>query len=211
MSEIKVYNAFMELCIAHRHAQEWREVHGFGVGYMDMLDTGNLEQAPLRKGLFYSEKWYNSGMNPNNMQPDFPFVLMIPVAESGSIEPSGRQQQWKVYECLFYVLDLAFHDRNNSTATTYARRSREQVFESCSAMGTELLQELNRRFNQQGKDRMMLADEGRYRSERLYDIGAGRLAGASFECRVKVPAGCEQGTFLYDSAYVQKKEKFCGC
>jgi hypothetical protein len=210
MTELDIYQKIMELCIAHKSSTEWKETHGFGVGYLDQLNTNNLEQSDFRKGLFYSEKWYKAGMNPNSMPIDFPMILMLPIAESGEIDKKGTVSGMKSYDCMIFVLDLLYRDRQGSDKTAYAKRSREQLWADTNQIGVELLQEFNKKYFAD-TPKIYIGNDGKYRGEKLYEFSNSRLAGTSFEFSIKVPGGCEKGTFDYEKDFPEKKEKFCQC
>jgi hypothetical protein len=210
MTELELYDNLMSLCIAHKNNVEWRECHGFGVGYMHQINTDNFSQSDFRKGLFYSEKWYKSGTNPNSMMLDFPFVLMLPVEEHGNIDRTGKHSGIRQFTVVFFVLDLLYNDRNGNTNSAYSKRSYEQVHSDTQRIGEEILMEYNNKFfNTIPKS--YLANDGAYTAQKITDVGNKKLAGTSFEFTVKMHAGCSKGTFDYDKEYSEKKEKFCKC
>ncbi len=202
MNELNIYERFRDISIAHTNPVEWLECHGFGVGYIDMLDTNNLEQASYRKKYFYSEKWYTAGCNPNTLTLDFPNVLMLPVAGNGGV--LTKTNSWdEEYNLVFYVADLMFRDRNDTDSSAYAKRTREELFAHTHEIGLQLLQEFMKTTGFQ--------KIGDYRFEKFYDMNNKRLAGTWFEQKVKIVTPCEGSTFNYDKEFSEKKEKFCNC
>lgn len=203
MTELDIYERSRDICIAHANAIEWLQIHGFGVGYMDMLNTNNLSQADYRKKYFYSEKWFLEGMNPNSMPLDFPFVLMLPVAGDG-----GMLRKGETHNLVFYVVDLMFNDRNGVKDSAYSKRSREEIFAHTHQMGQEFLMEM---FGAVGGLQSKFQSIGGYKFEKMYDITNRRLVATSFEQKIKIVGTCTPGTFDYDKEFSERKEKFCNC
>lgn len=210
MTEIEVYQSIMDLCIAHSSTVEHKEIHGFGVGYLDMLNTNNLEKSEFRQGLFYSEKWYQKGTNPNAVILDYPFVLMLPVQVNGEINSKGAQLERDQYTCAIFVLDLLFNDRNGNSNSVYAKRSLEQIQADTQVIGVQLLKEFNKKYNA-APPKKQLANGGRFTAEKLYEFSNKRFAGTSFQFSILANPSCEDGSFDYGKEYSEKKEKFCKC
>ena len=211
MNEQDLYRNVMELCIAHTSTTEWKQVHGFGVGYLDQVATSdNMDKSDFRAGLFYSEKWYENGMNPNEMKMDYPFVLMLPVQTTGEINSKGVQTERDVLNCVVFVLDLLYRDRNGNADSAYAKRSLEQIQADTFQIGKQLLKQFNKRYNANAP-KMQLANGGKFTSEKVFEFTNKRFAGSSFQFSVAVIPDCEDGTFDFGKDFPEKKEKFCGC
>lgn len=207
MDEITLYENFRDIAIAHQHTSEWRKANGFGLGYLSDLNTDNLEQSTFRKDYFYSEKWYQSGKNPNKPLLDFPFVMMLPVAVQSEVERNGFHSGTRLFSIVFYVLDLIGYDRNNVKESPYARRSREEIWRDTQAIGEEILMEFNARgFTSQPK--YYLGNNGRYTCEKVFDLANRRLAGTQFELQLNMAAGCPKGSFDYSRVFPQQQEKY---
>lgn len=206
MTELDIYGRFRDMSIAHSNPVEWLECHGFGVGYMDMLNTNNLDQSDYRKTYFYSEKWYNEGMNPNSTPLDFPFILMLPVAGDGGILKKGGTEQ-EIFTMVFYVTDLMFQDRMGHKDNDYAKRTREEIFAHTHQIGQQILMEFFAKVN--GVE-SKFQPVGEYHFEKVYDITNRRIAGTMFEQKVKLAGTCTVGTFDYGKEFTERKEKFTG-
>lgn len=196
MDATNIYEIFRDITIVHSNEQEWRSLHCFGVGYLSDLNTDNLEQADFRKEYFYSEKWNESGKDPNKVTLDFPMCLMEPPVCMGEIERDGKKLGDKIFKCTIYVADLYGYDRQNNDTSTYAKRTREAIWRDTHLMGEQILKEFNR-IGWEAKPKFSIANNGKFETDSLFDVANKRLVITLFDFSIILPSGCIDGTSLY--------------
>lgn len=195
MDGTSIYEIFRDIAIVHSNNEEWRSLHCFGVGFLADLNTDNLEQSFFRKEYFYSEKWNETGKDVSNIKLDFPMCLFEPVVSSGEVERNGDSTGDRVYKCTMYIADVYGYDRNNSNESTYAKRTREDIWRDTEYIGLQMLKEFNRvGFN--SKPKFSIANNGRYETDSMFDIANKRLVITSFDFSVIIPSACIDGTFV---------------
>lgn len=198
MDELTLYQKFLDINVAHTNPVEWLESHGFGVGYLWHMQLDSFDQTVFRKNLFYSEKWFQSGKHPEKMKLDFPFCLMLPVKINNQVKRNGELKQDATFTVVFYIFDLLYQDRNQKTSSSYALRSKEEIWNHTSIIGRHIIQELNT-FTPQNPntEKFLMLDSGEFVEEKVYDWDNRRLAGTQFEFRVEMFNPCTVGVFDY--------------
>lgn len=196
MDSIDLYEIFRDICKAHSNAEEWRTIHCFGVGYLADLNANNFDQSTFRKDYFYAQKWENKGRTQQSPVLDFPMCIMEPPTHAGEVERNGIKTTDLVYTTTIYIADLCGYDRNNNSATVYAKRSKEVVWRDTELMGLQILKEFNR-VGYASQPKFSLGNNGRYRGDRLYDVANQKLIITSFEISIVMPAGCIDGTTIH--------------
>lgn len=207
MDELTLYSKIRDICTAHTNTTEQLEIHGFGVGYLWHMNLDNFDQSAFRKDHFYSEKWYQTGKDPQRMILDFPFVLLLPPGDEGHIKKSGVIDPNIDMRLTFIVFDLLNNDRNNVSSSDYAKRSKEQVWRDTKKLGRELLKQLGTWTPEDNpNDYFMILDHGAYSSSKVFEWQSGRLAGTQFEIKVRIIDDCgDVGSFDYSRTFPENK------
>lgn len=204
MDEITLYTRFLQLCIAHTHATEWLECHGFGVGYLWHMNVDSFDQTVFRKDLFYAEKWYQGGKDSTQMKLDFPFCLMLPPKIVSGSTRKGELKKEQDHSIVIYIFDLLYNDRNSHKDSVYSKRGREKVWADTATIGRQLIMEFLK-LDPDATDKVIGLDDGKITEEKVFDWDSKRLAGTQLEFRAQLFATCETGEFNFEKTYPQSK------
>lgn len=197
MNELDLYAKLRDLAISHTNPIEWEELHGFGVGFLYMLNVEDFQQAYFQKEYFYSEQWYQKAKPPGDMSLDWPFLMLTPPTAIGAVNRKGRQNdpKDKDFNVELFVFDRFGNDRNNTPDSDYSKRSREQVWSNLSQIGEEVIQELGI-FPDDSGDKFLILNKGQYEEDRdLYEWSNFKLLGVRFRFKVRIYTSCRVGAF----------------